>query len=252
MKLKGFAASLDDVDEAYRDLYVKDGDRYRLDADGVEDVSGLKSALEKEKDERRKAKAQLAKFADIDLDEWAEYKKAMEEAEKKAAKDEGDFKALEEQLKAKHAETVSKLEERNKALEANLRTHLVDAAATKAILAAGGVDATVTLLLPHVSRRTQVVDEDGTLVARVVTDDGKVRIGDDKGNPMTVDQLVSEMKESDAYGQAFPPQGKSGGGSRPSGQAGTGGTVVSTDSASIGQNLEKIAKGEIQVISPSS
>ena len=60
MPLPAETDSLDAVPEAVRAFYVAtDEGRYRLDADGVEDVSGLKSALEKERAARRELKAEL-------------------------------------------------------------------------------------------------------------------------------------------------------------------------------------------------
>ncbi|WP_028467624.1 hypothetical protein [Nisaea denitrificans] len=60
MPLPAETDSLDAVPEAARAFYVETDDgRYRLDADGVEDVSGLKSALEKERAARRELKAEL-------------------------------------------------------------------------------------------------------------------------------------------------------------------------------------------------
>jgi len=60
MPLPAETDSLDAIPEAARAFYVETDDgRYRLDADGVEDVAGLKSALEKERTARRELKAAL-------------------------------------------------------------------------------------------------------------------------------------------------------------------------------------------------
>mgnify|MGYP003669241736 CR=1 FL=1 len=60
MPLPAESETLDTVPEAARAFYVETGDgRFRLDAEGVEDVSGLKSALEKERAARRELKAEL-------------------------------------------------------------------------------------------------------------------------------------------------------------------------------------------------
>ena len=60
MPLPAETATLDAVPEAARAFYIETGDgRYRLDADGAEDVSGLKSALEKERTARRELEAAL-------------------------------------------------------------------------------------------------------------------------------------------------------------------------------------------------
>lgn len=60
MPLPAETDSLNAVPEAARAFYVETDDgRYRLDADGLEDVSGLKSALDKERAARRELKAAL-------------------------------------------------------------------------------------------------------------------------------------------------------------------------------------------------
>ena len=58
MSLPAIVDSLEDLPEAVRAFYVETEDgRFRLDAEGVEDVSGLKSALEKEREARKALKA---------------------------------------------------------------------------------------------------------------------------------------------------------------------------------------------------
>lgn len=60
MTLPAYATTLDEIPEAARGLYVETGEGgFRLDAEGIEDVSGLKSALEKERTARKALKAEL-------------------------------------------------------------------------------------------------------------------------------------------------------------------------------------------------
>ncbi|UUX51799.1 hypothetical protein NUH88_08870 [Nisaea acidiphila] len=60
MPLPAVTESLDAVPEAARAFYIETGEGgFRLDAEGVEDVSGLKSALEKERAARKELKAEL-------------------------------------------------------------------------------------------------------------------------------------------------------------------------------------------------
>jgi len=47
--------TLDGLDEGVKALYVKKGEKFVLDVNGIEDVSGLKSALEHERTNRKKA-----------------------------------------------------------------------------------------------------------------------------------------------------------------------------------------------------
>lgn len=73
MALQFEVDSLDSIPEGQRELYAEvDGGKFRLDLDGYEDPTGLKSALEKErtekKDKDRQLKETLKKFDGIDPD----------------------------------------------------------------------------------------------------------------------------------------------------------------------------------------
>ncbi|MEQ8332309.1 hypothetical protein [Nisaea sp.] len=81
MPLPAESDSLDAVPEAARAFYVETGDgRFHLDAEGVEDVSGLKSALEKERAARRELKAELDRRGEDGSDGEAALTRAKLEA----------------------------------------------------------------------------------------------------------------------------------------------------------------------------
>lgn len=70
MPLPAVTESLDAVPEAARAFYVETEEGgFRLDAEGIEDVSGLKSALEKERAARKELKAELDGRSDAEPDE---------------------------------------------------------------------------------------------------------------------------------------------------------------------------------------
>jgi hypothetical protein len=70
MALKMFLDSLDGLDEVAKGHYIESDGKFKLDVSGGEDVSGLKSALDKERKANKtssKALAEMqAKFKDID------------------------------------------------------------------------------------------------------------------------------------------------------------------------------------------
>lgn len=69
MPLPAVTDTLDAVPEAARTFYLETGEgTFRLDAEGVEDVSGLKSALEKERAARKELKAELESRGDNEPD----------------------------------------------------------------------------------------------------------------------------------------------------------------------------------------
>lgn len=138
MPLPAYVDNLDALPEAVRAYYVEtEDDRWRLDAEGVEDVSGLKSALEKERAERKALKAERA---------------ARDGAEEEPVEGEPE---PEPEPEAPPVDRAPVLEAR-----------LMEAEARAAIQAAHGVP---ELLLPVVAARLSV-SEDGSIAA--ATEDG--------------------------------------------------------------------------------
>jgi hypothetical protein len=216
MTLKFNVDTLDSIPEAQRGLYTKTDDgKYRLDLEGYEDPVGLKTALTKERETARDA-VKLAKA-------WKELGKTPEEIqelfEQKAQADRekltkaGEWDKLKAQISEAHAAELAKRDERSGLLTKQLERHLVDAAATAALAAAGGSS---ELLLPHVKSRTKVIEENGEFVVRVVDASGNPRV-DGKGDFLSIKDLVREMRESDVYAPAFKATGTSGGGAPNSG-----------------------------------
>ncbi len=215
-KLEGFVDTLESVDEQYRDLYLEHTDKdgkttFRLDATGVEDVSGLKSALEKERSLKKDAikgmEEVTARFEGIDPDEIADLRtKAGRVDELEATKNE-EWDKLKAGIETKHA---AQLEAKDKVIaskDAALHKHLVESTAKSAIAAAGG---SVELLLPHVVSKARVVEEDGQHHVRVIGADGGPRAGGEGW--MTIAGLVTELKESETFGPAFKASDAAGSG----------------------------------------
>src|SRR5258708_24110814 len=96
LKLKLTAEEHGKLDDGLKALYVKKDDGFVLDADlpQPEDVSGLKSALEKERTESRKAREALKAFEGIDVDAAKKAMQDQADAEQKRLKAEGNFEAL--------------------------------------------------------------------------------------------------------------------------------------------------------------
>lgn len=201
-KLKAFVDDIAVVPEAYRSQYKQDEQTKRFILQEVEipdpvDVSGLT----KNRDELLREKKRLEeKYAGIDPQKYQELLRQREVEERRSLEGKGAWEALEQQLKDRHSQELKAREDRIGSLTHALEQHMVDAEATAAISAAKGVPA---LLLPHVKQHVKVFEEDGRFVARVVDENGNSRIGDAKGTPMTIKQLVDEMKFSEVYGRAF-------------------------------------------------
>lgn len=201
--------------------------------DKVEDTGGLKSALEKERENvanlKRKAKALEEKFGGVDTEEYQLLKEQQREAEEREAEKKGEWEKLKEQMRTQHQEQLAEERKHTAKVKTELERHLVDAQATAAINAEDG---NVTLLLPHVKSLVRLVEEDGVFTAIVVDAAGTPRVDAD-GNPFSIKALVSEMRTQDVYAGAFRGTGSQGGGTPP-GDGGEG-----NDAANGGGNPPK-------------
>jgi len=227
MPLKAKITSLDDVHESVQDLYEKDGEGFKLKApegfvaaDSVEDVSGLKSALSKERDTARTVgrenKALKDKLAGFDTDKFDALLAAEAAAETTKLQEAGEFEKIKEQMVTQHATELSAKDTEIARLTGQLENVQIDSKVVEAISKAGG---NVELLKPHVRSRLQLNTDDFT--TQVLEPDGKTPKVDGDGKPVTIDALVGEMRASDIYSGAFKATDQSGSGSEP-GKGGDG------------------------------
>lgn len=208
--LKLIVDSLEAVEEPLRTLYEADGDKFKLKVDGLEDTSGLKSALAAERKRAdaeardKKRWASLGKTPE-EIQELleAQEQRALTEAEKK-----GEWDKLRGQMNDKHQADLKAKDETIGAMRKRLEAELVDAKATAAIASMKGVP---ELLLPHVQRQTKVDDNFNVIV---VDSKGDPRVNG-KGEPLTISDLITEMKGNEIYGRAFEGSGQSGSGMQP-------------------------------------
>jgi hypothetical protein len=202
-KLKAIVDDLTSVPEAYRQQYQKDtsSNRYYLQEIEIPDPVDVSGLTKNRDDLLREKKALEQKYAGIDPEEFKRIQAANEKNENARLEGKGEWEALKQQLQARHGEEVKRLTERTTTLTSALEGKMVDAEASAAIAAAKGIP---TLLLPHVKQSVKVFEEDGRFIAKVIDPvTGTPRIGDAKGSPMTIIQLVEEMKASEVYGRAF-------------------------------------------------
>ena len=208
IKLKITKAEYDSLDEGIRGLYEEKDGSYQLTVDGIEDTSGLKSALQAE----RKARADFEKMAKQyqglgkSPEEIIELVKKQDEAERGKLEQKGEWDKLKAQLLESHKKELTAREEAVQKMKATLESYLVDASATEAIATAKGVP---QLLLPHVKASVKVVEEDGKYHVRVVDKDGSPRMNS-KGEYIGIKDLVAEMRESEIFMRAFDGDGTSG------------------------------------------
>ncbi len=217
--LKLSVDSLDGIDDAIKSLYVERDGKFILPVDGIEDTSALKGALQKE----RKTAADLQKQSQLwkslgrTPEEIHELLEAQEKRERTEAERKGEFDKILAQVNQKGADALRAKDETIAQYKRRLESELIDARATAAIASARGVP---DLLLPIVQRHVKVDDSFNVVV---VDGKGDPRVNA-KGEPLSIGDLVLEMRTSEIYGRAFDGSGQSGSGMPPSNGSG-GGTI---------------------------
>lgn len=224
-KLKAVVTKLDEVEEPLRSLYVEKNGKFVLDADGVEDVTGLKNALEAQKEAERKARREFdelkLKIGDMDPDKARAALKRMQELEDKTLLDEGKVEELiatrTERMRTDHDNQVKgfntkiqELETSNTTLNKTLSEVLIDNA-LRAAASNLGVRATAM--------------EDVILRGRQIwkLKDGKptpfsgeqVIFGKNPNEPMSMDEWLGEMHTKAPHW--FEGSNGSGSGNKPGG-----------------------------------
>jgi hypothetical protein len=232
--------------------YRQNGDIYELILDGeleshsgvLSHISGLKTNSEALKSEKTALEQQIAEWKKLGKkpEEITALVQAAADAERKKQEAAGNYQELMQQAATKHEQDIAALAETHAKektfYERVIEKNLIDRAATEAIVAAGGNQQTVALLLPHVKAHLKALTEgDGDArdyVVRVMGANGKPRIKDAAGNFMQIGDLVTEMRTKPEYMIAFPPSGAGGGGAH-NGGAQTRGNGKTMPRASFAQ-----------------
>jgi len=191
--------NLDSVPEDEKANWTEVDGRFQRDVE-IPDVSGLKSALQKEREAAKKAQENLAKFRDVDPEKYAEMLKKHDDGLSDKERYESSIKKLEKK--------ISELTDTHKAKEADLESKLkkfhLDKEARKAALDAGVIPEDIDDVLFLTSKNRKLDDEGGIIV---LDDDG-----DPTGKTLR-DFFAKDFKE--AKPKYFP--GIPGGGGTPPG-----------------------------------
>jgi DNA repair exonuclease SbcCD ATPase subunit len=223
---------IETVDEALRDYYREENGAYFLNATTVgtlevADTAALKNALTNErkaKEEAIKAFKPYEKYAEINLDAAIEAAARVEELTQgtvdQQAELERKLQSQADQLVTQHNEKLSAVEAEKVELQNAVKVMMIDNRATAEILKAEG---DVENLLPHVTKRMEVIKSDKTKTGfdiQVLKTDGDPAI-DGQANPVSVKDLVNSFREPFPF--AFKGAGSSGGGGAGDDGPGSGG-----------------------------
>ena len=138
----------------------------------------------------------------------------IDEIQSAGSKAKIDIEKIRADVAKASATKIAEVDARNAALTKQLYTLNVRNKAMTSIQAAGAGE-TADLLMPFIEQQVVQVEEDGRLNAYVIDGENNRRFSSVTGAPMTVDDLVAEMKGSTKYARLFPSQAKSGGGADP-------------------------------------
>lgn len=227
MKLKAFVASLEEVDEPHRALYVEELDdkgaktgRWKLDAEGVEDTKALRNALQRSSDETKRLKEQAERFKNVNPDE---YHRLLNEAANREVRETQIQQEAEQRIREAEETHRRQLERKDgeiSRLKSQRDTLFLDAQLLPAISAEKG---TPEFLLPHLRSRVKVTEKDGQLKLEILNPEG-ARMLNKEGKEAAPSDLVLEYKEHKVFSRAFEGTGASGAGTEDGGhrQTGTG------------------------------
>lgn len=228
--LKDKLDSLDDLPEALHPYYAEKDGTFFLQFEGGGE---LKSALSKERDDRKQAIAKAeqaeARLKELERERDALAKK-LEETEKSSPKAKDVEERIEtarretaEQLTEKHKAQMTELQERVETMGSRLEKTVLNERALHAMNEAG-VDAP-DLLLPHIKNRLKAVEVGDGYEVRVLDEAGREALSS-KGmsaEPMTIGELLESYKTHEGFGRAFRASGSRGSSAPPGGATTNGG-----------------------------
>ena len=231
-KIKGYIAKLEDVDESLRGFYVEDKAadgtvRFKLDADEVQDVTGLRNTVSALRTENKALKKKAEPLEELGEDDDVEALIAAGRAElerQRTGKPIPEVETVRTTMQKAHEKEVTKLRSEIDGMNATLEEVLIENE-VRAVSSDPTIKANAVLLMPHIRQQTKIVkvEDDAGKVrfeARAIDPKTKQERVDGKGNPLNVRGLVAELKGNADYADAFQGSGASGSGAPTDGGSG--------------------------------
>lgn len=181
--------SLDEVDEKYRDLYVKDGDTFVLKVDD-DPAEGMRTARDHEKTRRQEAERKLRELEQKQQEEQDEHNRKN-----------GKVDEIEAAWKTKFDKEVARLNGEVTSRDQQLQTMLIDNVAAQL---AGDLFTSPSLALPHIKSRLGVESVDGKFVTRVKDAAGVVTAN-------TIDEFKTELAADSQFAPILKKSNAGGG-----------------------------------------
>lgn len=218
MALKAMVKTLDNIDAAAKALYRKEGEVYVLDVEAsegwaLENVTGLKSTVQKLREESGEKDKRLEAFKELDPDKARDALKKLGEMKNWTPDDK-----LREQIEARTKEVAAAKDAEIKALSDRLagitrgyeavtvERALIDAAAKAKFIAPS--------IAPKLFREhVKLVEQNGNLVPAVVGNDGKPRTAvnnDGSIRQVSIEEFVAEQAKLAEYAPLIAANGATG------------------------------------------
>jgi len=227
MPLPEVVEKLEDVPEGARGAYVPDADgkHFRLDReDSGDDAAALKRALARATADRKKYEVQLEQFKDFDPERYRQLLEADTAREKEEAEKKGHY----EKLLKQREDAWKKDEEKYKGdlaeSERELEIQLVDAEVSR-LMGTPELKGFADPILAHlkVKHLVKVVKENGRRRVQILDADGDERVNAKTGAPLTLAELLHELRADAVWGRVFEGNGANGSDAAP--QSGSRGTA---------------------------
>lgn len=220
--------NLESVPEALRSEYTEKDGKFHLNVDGLEDTSGLKSALDKERKANREAAAKIKKWESLGKsdEEISALLASHEEAERKKAEGEGNFDKILSQHRSKWEKEKSELEAELSAARLSERSAIIETSVLGALTKASATEEGLDLLPDRLAGRITFETVEGRRVLKIMQADGETPMaGSGKDGLATFDDLVKEA--TNKWPSLFKGSGNSGSGKEPGKGGANGAKTVS-------------------------
>lgn len=243
MALKSKITKLEDVAESLRAEYTKGDDgAFYLNVESPDDLPAVRGLRKNRDDLRTEKEALAAKYAGVDIDSLKAEIATLKEGNK-GGRNDAEISALTSQLKqlkdAAAAEKTTLEKDRDSARAE--KDNYIRKAEIRGVL--NKHDGNPIFLEHLLEGQLKVVD--GKAV--VVDSSGNPRIKNSLNEPLTLDDLVLDLKAKPEFGGAFKAPSTNGSGAGAGNGSGAKPGTVKAGSKEYFANLDKVASGELKI-----
>lgn len=181
-------------------------------------VKQLRQEAAKYRTKMREHEEALVKFTDVDVEEYTKMKEEQKKSDTKKLEEKGEFEKLRMQIVEENNKELAlkdsknnELAELNKSLKSEIQRVILCNEISAAASVAKAINPKLVEMV--VLGNTKVEEtEDGRKIVKVLDAEGNTRIDIKTGSPLSIIQLLDEMKQTEEYAHLFAGA-KTGGGS---------------------------------------